>query len=164
LQPILCGATDRRAGRLLATFETFIQGAAHQAGLGGFGVADKARIVNLVAAQTEIGHGDDRVVAANTIWATGLRFNVGVTNLEIPTTAVSSDITTLLRRIIFVGETPLGSGFNFEGISLRAVSSSHEIIMGGFCVFEPRGPFGDIIGQTGGFTGLEYLSGCFGAG
>jgi hypothetical protein len=146
LQLILCSAPDRRAGRLLATFETFIQGAAHQAGLGGFGVADKARIVNLVAAQTEISHGDNRVVAVNTIWATGLRFNVGVTNLEIPTAAVSGDIATLLRRIILVGETTLGSCFYFEGVSLRAVGSSHEIIMGGFCVFEPRGPFGYIIG------------------
>ena len=100
----------------------------------------------LVAAQTEIGHGDNRVVAANTIWATGRRFNVGVTNLEIPTAAVSGDVTTLLRRIILVGKTPLGGGLDFQGVSLRAVCSSHEIVMGGFCVFEPRGPFGYIIG------------------
>jgi hypothetical protein len=128
LKTILCRTADRRPCRFFATFKAFIQGAAHQAGVGGFGVADKARIMDLVAAQAEVSGGSDVVLV----------------NTTLP--AALCHLTPRLGRIIFIGKAALGGGLDFQGIGLRTVGGSDEIIMGGFCVFEPGGPFGDIIG------------------
>jgi hypothetical protein len=118
--------------RFFATLKLFFQCATDDAGISGLSVAYLARLVDLIAAQTKVSHRDDRVVVANTVWSIGMRFNVGVANLEIPTATMSGDFTARLRRIILIRQPPLGSRLDFQRISLRAMCRCDKIVMRGF--------------------------------
>ena len=97
LQTILCRATDRRAGRFLAALEFCIEGAAHDARVSSFRVAQTTRFMDLVAAQSEVGRRRGNTVAAHNGFGTPIRCN----------------LTTRLRGVIFIGEAPLGGSLNF---------------------------------------------------
>jgi hypothetical protein len=40
--------------------------------------------------------------------------------------ALLTDLATLLRRVVFVGEAPLGLCFDFERVCLRAIRSGDQ--------------------------------------
>ena len=133
-----------RACGFFAAFEPLIQRAPHDARIGGFGVAELAGLVDLVAAQSEIGRGG---------------FNVAVSNLEISPAAVASHLAPRLRGIVFVGQATLGAGLDLQRMGLRAMRRRDEIVMGALRSLQPGGAFRHIVGQPGHLARLEHLGG-----
>jgi hypothetical protein len=117
LQPILCRAADRRPRGFFTTFEFIVERAAHDAGIGNFGIAQLAGLMDLAPLQTQGGSAWDNFVhIAN----------------EVSPRALLADIAARLCGIVFVRQTALGSSLDFQRISLRAMCRYDKIVMRGF--------------------------------
>lgn len=90
-----------------------VEGAAGHAGVGGFGVTNRASFVNFLGGEADVRGGrDESILARNTFWS------------------ASGDFTPFLISVIFVGEAALGEAFNLQRICLRAITGGDHFIMG----------------------------------
>ncbi|RIX97179.1 hypothetical protein D3218_19150 [Aureimonas flava] len=74
--------------------------------IGTRGVSDGACLVNVLARQAYVGRGDG--------------FNVPFRNLEIATAAMRGDLTSVLRRVVLIGQKHLRAGFDQQSVGLGA--------------------------------------------
>ena len=129
-----------RAGGFLAALEALVQRAAHDAGVCGLGVPELAGLVNLVAAQPEVGCGSNRVGTFNAIAGAIVR---------------AEDVAPRLCGVVFVGQPTFGARLDLERMGLRAMRGRDEIVMGALCALQPCGAFRDIVGKSRHVARLE---------
>jgi len=119
VEPSASGAKPRQYGRshsargFLAALEPVIGRAAHDTGIGRLGVADLARLVDLVVSQAKVG-------------CRGLKTLAAFKTFRPP----FGHFAPRLRLIIFADQTPLCSSLDLERVSLRTVSSNDQIVTG----------------------------------
>ena len=133
---------QRRPRRLLAAGELLVEGAADDAGISLLGVTDNAGLVDFVAAEAKIRSRD---------------FNVGVSNVELPSATMPGDLATLLRRVVLVRKAALGQGLNGERVGLGAVGGGDQLIVRILGLRQPGRALGGVLGEGGKIARFEQF-------